>query len=261
MEKGDLVLVAARPSMGKSGFAVCNITAHAAVRLKKRTAVFSVETKREKVISRLVGSESRVNMAAARKRGEFREDELSRISDAVALLNSSPLHVDHTPGLTLDKMRVKLRKLIRERGPVELVVVDYLGLMAHPKAKDRIAEVSEISRGLKQIAGEFDVVMVALSQLSRAVEARNDKRPMMSDLRESGTLEQDADLIMLLFRPEYYFGPEVTHGRGKDARKVDVRGKGEVILAKVREGETGIAHCLWEAEFTHFADPPQSRFF
>lgn len=252
MQKGDLIVVAGRPSMGKSGAGVCNLAAHAAIREQRNAALFSIETRRDAVMNRLLGSEARVNMFELRKRRRPLDDEYPRLAEAARLLNVARLHVDHTPGLTLDQMRVKARRLVRDFGPLDLVVVDYLQLMVHPKARSRYDEVSAIGSGLKRFAQEFEVPVVALSQLSRAVEQRPDKRPMMSDLRESGTLEQDADVIILLYRPEYYFGPQMEVRRGKDKFQVTVEGKAEWILAKVREGGTGSAHLGWEAAYTHF---------
>ncbi len=254
MTKGDLVLVAGRPSMGKSSFAVCNIAADTAIRQRTPVALFSVETNLLGVTKRLLGSEGRTNMAAARRNRAFRDDEYPRMMQASALLNTAPLWVDHTPGLTVDQMRVKLRRAIHETGSIGLVIVDYLQLMTHPRAKNRYEEVSMVGAALKRVATEFDTVLIAVSQLSRAVEQRPDKRPMMSDLRESGTLEQDADVILLLYRPEYYHGDTMKVGKGKDQREIDVRGKAEVVIAKVRDGETGAAVVGFDGEHTHFYD-------
>lgn len=254
MENGDLVIVAGRPSMGKSAFGVCNIAADAAVRQGLNVAIFSLETKKDRVLTRILGSEAHVNMAAAKKRRRLLDEDYPRIAQGTGLLRTSSLHIDYTPGLTLAQMRVKLRKLVRKVGKIGLVVVDYLQLMTHPKSKHRLDEVNAIASGLKRIAQEFDCPMVALSQLSRRCEERPDKRPMMSDLRESGNLEQDADIIMLLYRAEYYFGPQITVKEGKENRKVTVEGKGEIILAKVRDGQTGTAVVGWEKEHTHFRD-------
>lgn len=253
-EPGDFVLVAARPSMGKSALGVCNIAADVAIRQSKAVALFSVETPRSRVVNRLIGSEGRINMAALKANRRIEDHQYQRMAQATAKINQAKLFIDHTPGLTVDQMRVRLRKLEREVGHVALVVVDYLQLMSEPKAQRRYDEVSSISRGLKRIAAEFGCVVVALSQLSRAVEMRPDKRPMMSDLRESGTLEQDADVVVLIYRPEYYFGDEMTVNRGKEKRTIDVRGKAELILGKVRDGQTGSAFCRFEAPYTHFVD-------
>lgn len=258
MQPGDLVIVAGRPSMGKSALGVCNIASDAAIRQNKRTAVFSLETRKEPLVRRILASEARVNMWAAQKNRGLLDHEYPQLAQVAGQIKSAPMHIDYAPGLTLDRMRATLRDLTREEGAPELVVVDYLQLMSVPKERDPYKEVSAISKGLKEIAGEFGVVMVALSQLSRAVESRPDKKPMMSDLRESGRLEQDADVIMLLYRPEYYFGPtmKIKKGAGKSATEetISIGGKAEIILTKVREGETGTAHCAWEGKYTHFED-------
>lgn len=254
MDKGALILVAGRPSMGKSAFGVCNIAADAAMRQGKVTVVFSVETDERGVMKRILGSEARANMALARRRKDFRDEEYARIASISGRMKDVPMWIDHAAGLTVDQLRVKLRRAAYETGPVEVVIVDYLQMMTDPKAKSRYEEVSNIGAALKRVATEFDTVVVALAQLSRAVEARPDKRPMMSDLRESGTLEQDADVVMLLYRPEYYHGPTMKMGRGKDVTEVNIEGKAEIIIAKVRDGETGAAVVGFEKEYTHFFD-------
>lgn len=254
MQPGQLVVVAGRPSMGKSAFGVCNVAADAAIRQGVRTAIFSVESPKAEVTRRLMASESRVDLQQVRKRRRLSDDEVPRLGHGVSVLNTAPLHIDHTPGLTLDQMRVKLRKIIHDHGPVGLAVVDYLQTMSHPSAAKRYEEVSQISRGLKRIAQEFELVMVALAQLSRKVEERPSKVPVLSDLKESGDIEQDADGILLLFRPEYYFGETMTVGTGKNKREERVEGQAEVAVAKMRDGRTGKAKVLWEAEYTRFVD-------
>jgi replicative DNA helicase len=257
MEKGSLILAAGRPSMGKSAFGICNIAADVVLRQQRAAAIFSVETDKMGVLKRIAGSEARANMAAARRNRDFRDDEYPRLHEIVSRLRGAPLWLDHAGGLTLDQIRVKLRRAVHEFGPMEVVVVDYLQMMTHPKAKSRYEEVSAIGTGLKRLATEFETVVVALAQLSRAVEQRPDKRPMMSDLRESGTLEQDADVVMLLYRPEYYHGPTMKVGKGQGEKVISVEGKAEIILAKVRDGETGAALVGFEKEYTHFYDLPR----
>lgn len=255
MQKGDLIIAAGRPSMGKSAWGVCNVAADAAIRQKKRTVVFSLETRKEALVRRILASEARVNLYAVQKRRGILEHEYPRLAAATSLINTASMHIEYAPGMTLDRMRSSLRELARMDGAPELVIVDYLQLMSVPKVHKAYEEVSAISKGLKEVAGEFEVPVLALSQLSRAVEQRPDKRPMMSDLRESGRLEQDADVIMLLYRPEYYFGPTMSVKRGpKESETINIEGKAEIILTKVREGETGTAHCAWEGAYTHFED-------
>lgn len=254
IERGSLVLAAGRPSMGKSAFGVCNVAADVAIRQRRPTAIFSVETDTRGVLKRIAGSEARANMARARRDRDFQDEEYARLGGFMPTLRDAPLWIDHGGGLTVDQIRVKLRRAEHECGDLELVVVDYLQMMTHPKARSRYEEVSAIGTGLKRIATEFDTVVVALAQLSRAVEQRPDKRPMMSDLRESGTLEQDADVVLLLYRPEYYHGPTMTVGKGQSQKTVSVEGKAEIILAKIRDGETGAALVGFEKEYTHFYD-------
>lgn len=254
LQPGQLVVIAGRPSMGKSALGITNLAADAAIRQGIRTAVFSVESTKPEVTRRLLSSEARVDLQAARKRRNIRDDEYPRLAQAAGLLNAAPLHIDHTPGMTLDQMRVKLRSLVHDHGPIGLAVVDYLQMMSHPAARNRYDEVSAISRGLKRIAQEFELVMVALSQLSRKVEERPSRVPVLSDLRESGQVEQDADVILLLFRPEYYFGATMSVGTGKNKRDENVEGRADVIVGKARDGQTGTARQTWEAEYTHFAE-------
>lgn len=246
-ERGDLVLVAARPSMGKSSLAVGNIIAHNAIGQNRRVALFSLETKRHRVVRRLLASEARVDMQKAKRRGQLDEHDLVRLSSAAAAINTAPLFVDDTAGATCQHLRASLRRLVNEGGPVDVVVVDFLGKMRVPGANSRNEEVGQISAELKDVAMDFDCVVFALSQLNRAVEQRPDKKPMMSDLRDSGSLEQDADGVLLLFRPEYYFG-------ATDKKGNSLEGKAEVIVGKWRDGETGTVHVVYEKEFTKFSD-------
>lgn len=254
MNPGQLILVAGRPSMGKTAFGVGNVAMHAALEQGKRVAIFSVETDPAGMMSRIMAAEGSVNMTRARKRRAFGDDEYPRMAHAAGRLRAAPVFLDHTPGLTVDQMRARLRKAEAQSGAMDLIVVDYLQLMSHPRAKSRYEEVSNIGMGLKRIASEFGAAVLALAQLSRAVEQRPDKRPLMSDLRESGTLEQDADAILLLYRPEYYHGATMTVGRGKEAKEVNVEGKAQIILGKVRDGETGTAVVAFEGEYTRFRD-------
>lgn len=252
--RGDLVVVAGRPAMGKSAWGVCNVLGHAAIEEKCVCALFTVETRLADVTDRLLASYGRVNLHAARKRGGLRDEDYPRLAHASGVLNTAPIYMDHRTR-TIDGARAKLRRLKRERGRVDLVMFDYLQLLEAPQfGVNRTQEVGYISRHLKYIAEEFDCVVVALAQLGRKVEERPDKRPVMSDLKESGNIEQDADVIMLLYRPEYYFGSTMKIGRGKDAKEVNVEGRAEIIIGKARDGDTGIAVAVFEKEFTRFAD-------
>lgn len=249
-ERGDLILVAGRPSMGKSSLAVGNIISHLAVEKRKRVALFTPETKKEKVLRRLMAAEGRVNMQRAFRPNGLDESDYARLADAAGRINTAPLFIDDTAGVTSAHMRAALRRLVHDGGPIDAVVVDYLGKMrGRPGSGDmsRNELVGEFSGDLKDIAMDFNCVMFALSQLSRAVEQRTDKRPMMSDLRDSGSLEQDADGILFLYRPEYYFG-------ATDSKGNSLEGKAEVIIGKWRDGETGGVQVLYEKEYTRFID-------
>lgn len=261
--RGDLVVIAARPSMGKSAMGVCNILGHNAITAKHACALFTIETNRGDVTDRLLSSYGRVDLHAARKRRGLADGDYPKLSHATAVLNTAPIYLD-SETRTVDGMRAKLRKLNRDRAaqklpPVALAVVDYLQMMEAPQfGINRLQEVSYISRELKKIAQEFGLVMVALAQLSRAVEKRPDQRPIMSDLRDSGTIEQDADVIAFIYRPERVFGPVMTVGKGKDAKQMNVEGKADIIIAKARDGEVGVAVVNFEKEYVRFADRPSS---
>ena len=243
-QKGDLVIVAARPSMGKTAFTL-NIAQHAAISEGKCVAFFSLEMSKDSLVQRLLTSEARVDAGRVRT-GRLRDDDYPRLAQAAGLLNTAPIFIDDTPGISVLEMRAKARRLKADRDDLAMVVVDYLQLMqSNTKSENRQQEVSEISRGLKALAKELEVPVVALSQLSRAVESRPDKRPMMSDLRESGAIEQDADVIMFLYRPEYYHGPTDKEGNS-------LEGKAEVIVGKQRNGATGTVSLQFIKEFTRF---------
>lgn len=244
-QPGDLVIVAARPSMGKTAF-VMNIAQHTAIRAQKTVAIFSLEMSKEALVHRLLCAEARVD-AARMRRGRLETEEYERLALALGLLNTAQIFIDDTPAISLLEMRAKARRLKADRPDLALVIVDYLQLVrGSGRYENRQQEVSEISRGLKAMAKELDVPVVALSQLSRAVESRPDKRPMMSDLRESGALEQDADLIMFLYRPEYY-GILQDKETGES-----LVGRAEVIIGKQRNGPTGVVHLYFQKECMRF---------
>jgi replicative DNA helicase len=243
-QSGDLVIVAARPSMGKTAFTL-NVAQHAAISAKKPVAFFSLEMSKESLVQRVLCAEARVDNSRLR-RGRLLDDEYARLATAAGYLNTAPIYIDDTPGISVLEMRAKARRLKADRPDLSLIIVDYLQLMVGKgKIENRQQEVSEISRGLKALAKELEVPVVALSQLSRAVEQRPDKRPMMSDLRESGAIEQDADLIMFLYRPEYYFGPTDKEGNS-------IEGRAELIISKQRNGATGTVNLTFFKEFTRF---------
>jgi replicative DNA helicase len=244
-QPSELIIVAARPSMGKTAFTL-NIAQHAAIEHGVPVAFFSLEMSKESLVQRMLTSEARIDAQRLRK-GMLRDDDFPRLARAAGILSSAPVWIDDTPGLTLLEMRSKARRLKADAG-VGLVVVDYLQLMQGPaNSESRQQEVSQISRGLKALAKELNVPVIALSQLSRAPEQRtgDNKRPQLSDLRESGAIEQDADLIMFLYRQEFYDGPTDKDGNS-------LEGKAEVIVGKQRNGPTGLVNLFFHKQYTRF---------
>jgi replicative DNA helicase len=243
-QPSELSIIAARPSMGKTAF-VLNIATHAAVE-GFGVAVFSLEKSKEALVQRMLTAEARVDSSLVR-RGMLRDFDFTKLARSAGVLQSCPVWIDDTPALTLLEMRSKARRLKADSG-IGLVVVDYLQLMSGPtNSESRQQEVSQISRGLKALAKELAVPVVALSQLSRAPEQRtgDNKRPQLSDLRESGAIEQDADLIMFLYRQEFYDGPVDKDGNS-------LEGKAEVIVGKQRNGPTGIVNLFFHKQYTRF---------
>ncbi len=237
-QAGDLIVIAGRPSMGKTTLAV-NIAENAAIAKGVPSAIFSMEMSAEQLTLRLISSLGRVNQTHLRT-GNFSEEDWSRIQGALAQLSSAPIFVDESPALTPTEVRARARRLKREHN-IGLIVVDYLQLMQVSGTKEnRATEISEISRSLKALAKELQVPVIALSQLNRAVEQRTDKRPVMSDLRESGAIEQDSDLILLIYRDEVY-DPNTTR-----------RGIADIIIAKQRNGPIGEVQLTFLGEYTRF---------
>jgi replicative DNA helicase len=244
-QPADLVIVAARPSMGKTAFTL-NIAQHAAIEDNVPVAFFSLEMSKESLVQRMLTSEARVDSQRLR-RGMLRDDDFPRLARAAGILSSAPIWIDDSPGITLLEMRSKARRL-RADAAVGLIIVDYLQLMQGPSsAENRQQEVSMISRGLKALAKELNVPVVALSQLSRAPEQRTGehKKPQLSDLRESGAIEQDADVIMFLYRQEMYDGPLDSNGNS-------LEGKAELIVGKQRNGPTGNVNLYFQKQYTRF---------
>ncbi|MFT3719550.1 replicative DNA helicase [Pseudorhodoferax sp.] len=241
LQPGDLVVLAARPSMGKTAFAV-NIAEHVALHEGLPVAIFSMEMGAAQLAVRIVGSIGRVDQSHLRN-GRLTDDEWPRLTEAIEKLRNISLHIDETPGLSPSELRANARRLARQCGKLGLIVVDYLQLMSGSGGSDenRATELGEISRGLKMLARELQCPVIALSQLNRSVEQRPDKRPMMSDLRESGAIEQDADIIMFIYRDEYYT---------KDACKEP--GVAEIIIAKQRNGPTGTVKLAFLRNITKF---------
>lgn len=242
LQAGDLVVLAARPSMGKTSLAI-NIAEHVALHEALPVAIFSMEMGAAQLAVRIVGSIGRVNQGHMRT-GRLSDEEWPRLTEAIERLRKVSLHIDETPGLTSTELRASARRLARKYGgKLGLIVVDYLQLMTGSGASDsenRATELGEISRGLKMLAKELQCPVIALSQLNRSVEQRTDKRPMMSDLRESGAIEQDADIIMFIYRDDYY---------NKDSKEPNVA---EVIIGKQRNGPTGTVKLFFQKNQTRF---------
>lgn len=245
-QRSELVIVAARPSMGKTAFCL-NVATHAAVE-GHGVAIFSLEMSKESLVQRMLCAEARVDSQAVR-RGSLRENDFTRLARAAGLLQTAPVWIDDTPALTLLEMRSKARRL-RAENDVRMVIVDYLQLMRSPEySENRVQEISDISRSLKGLARELEIPVIALSQLSRASEQRGgDRHPILSDLRDSGAIEQDADLVMFIHRPEMY-----RDQREKAEQKGEsIDGLAEVILAKHRNGPTGHVDLFFHKQFTRF---------
>ena len=242
-QASDLVVVAARPSMGKTAF-ILNVAQHAAIEHNVPVALFSLEMSKESLVQRMLTGEARVDAQKLRK-GMLRDDDFPRLARAAGILAQAPIFIDDSPGITLLEMRSAARRL-RADANIGLVVVDYLQLIQSTSdAENRTQEISQISRSLKALAKELAVPVVALSQLSRATEQRTDKRPQLSDLRESGAIEQDADLVMFIYRQEMYEGPTDKDGNS-------LEGRAEVIVGKQRNGPTGIVNLFFHKAYTRF---------
>ena len=240
MQPAELVLIAARPSMGKTAF-VLNIAQHMAFKLNKSVAIFSLEMSKEQLVNRMFSLESRVDAQHLRN-GKLDETEWEKLIESAGVIGKSKLIIDDTPGITIQDLRSKCRKYKLEND-LDIIIIDYLQLMSGSgRSESRQQEISEISRSLKGLARELSVPILALSQLSRAVEQRPDHRPMMSDLRESGAIEQDADVVMFIYRDDYY---------NKDTEKKDIA---EIIIGKQRNGPIGTVELAWLPQYTKFAN-------
>ena len=237
----ELILIAARPAMGKTAFAL-NIATNAAVKANVPVAVFSLEMSKEQLVNRILCSESMVDSNKVRT-GKLEEDDWTKLAGAIGPLSEAEIFIDDTPGINITEIRAKCRKLKLEKN-IGMVVIDYLQLIqgSNKRGGSREQEISEISRSLKILAKELDVPVIALSQLSRAAEQRPDHRPMLSDLRESGAIEQDADIVMFLYRDDYY---------NQDSDKKDIA---EIIIAKHRGGSTATVELLWLGSYTKFVN-------
>lgn len=240
MQPSDLVLIAARPSMGKTAF-VLNIAQHVAFKQNQCVAIFSLEMSKEQLVNRMFSLESNVDAQKLRT-GQLMDDEWEKLIEGANTISRSKLIIDDTPGISISEMKSKCRKYKLEHG-LEMIIIDYLQLMSGSgKMESRQQEISDISRSLKALARELKVPVLALSQLSRAVEQRPDHRPMLSDLRESGAIEQDADVVMFIYRDDYY---------NKDT---DRKGISEIIIAKQRNGPIKTVELAWLPQYTKFAN-------
>lgn len=245
LQPSDLIILAARPSMGKTSFAM-NIAQHASLVEKTGVAVFSLEMSKEQLVMRLLSSVGRIDSQRIRT-GKLRSEDWPKLTRAVGMLSEAPIFIDDTPAISVLEMRAKIRRLASQH-EIGLIVVDYLQLMRGKSTENRTQEISDISRSLKALAKEHQVPVIALSQLNRGLESRTDKRPMMSDLRESGAIEQDADVICFIYRDEVY----------NKAEDNPEKGTAEIIIGKQRNGPTGTARLTFIKEFTMFEN--MSRF-
>ena len=245
LNRSDLILLAARPGMGKTSFAL-NIARHVSVTCKRRVAFFSLEMTKEQLASRLLSTEGLIEGTKLRT-GKLNEDEWVRLIEAGDVLSKAEIFLDDTPGITVPEMKAKLRRLKK----VDLVIIDYLQLMSSSRRIDnRVQEISEITRNLKILAKEFNVPVITLSQLSRASEQRAEHKPQLSDLRDSGSIEQDADIVLFLYREDYY--------KTNDDDSSD-KNSGECIVAKNRHGETRSVPLHWQGEFMRFTSQVLER--
>ena len=242
LQPSDLILVAARPSMGKTAF-VLNIAQHVAFKANKSVAIFSLEMSKEQLVNRLFALEAQVDAQSLRT-GNLKDSDWEKLIESAGTIGKSKLMIDDTPGISISELRSKCRKMKLEHG-LDIIIIDYLQLMTGRvggRSESRQQEISEISRALKGVARELNVPVIALSQLSRAVEQRPDHRPMMSDLRESGAIEQDADVVMFIYRDDYY---------NKDT---ELKNVAEIIIAKQRNGAIGTINLTWLPQYTKFAN-------
>lgn len=241
LQKNDLIILAARPSMGKTSLAL-NIAENVAIIGKKPVAIFSLEMSKEQLVHRLLCSRAEVDGTRVRT-GRLHSDDWAKLGAAMGELGEAPLYIDDSAGVTVMELRGKCRRLKSMCGELGLVVIDYMQLIEGKSNDTRINQMSEISRGLKLLARELETPVLALSQLSRAVESRNDKRPMLSDLRESGSIEQDADIVMFIYRDDYY------------NQESERAGMADLIISKQRSGPVGVVELLFQSNITKFKNP------
>ncbi len=256
LQKSDLIILAARPAMGKTAFAL-NIAQNVALRAKVPVAIFSLEMSKDQLAQRLMCSEAEVDTQRL-KTGNVQAKDWDKLAKAMADLYDAKIYIDDTAGCTITDLRAKCRRLAMAEKNLGLIVIDYLQLIEGTGREDRMQQISSISRGLKILAKELNVPIIALSQLSRAVEGRTDKRPMLSDLRESGSIEQDADIVMFIYRDEYY---KNANEEEDEAEKAANKGEAEIIIAKHRNGPVGTVKLLFQGSITKFKNPIKTDTF
>lgn len=255
-QKSDLIIIAARPAMGKTSFAL-NIAQNVALRENVPVAIFSLEMSKDQLTQRLLGAEAEVD-AGRIKTGDLNSKDWEKLALAMDKFSQSKMYIDDTAGCTITDLRAKCRRLAMAEKDLGLIVIDYLQLIEGTGREDRMQQISSISRGLKILAKELNVPIIALSQLSRAVEGRTDKRPMLSDLRESGSIEQDADIVMFIYRDDYY---KTASDEEEMSEKAMNKGEAEIIIAKNRNGPVGSIKLLFQNNITKFKNPMKTDVF
>lgn len=256
LQKSDLIIIAARPAMGKTSFAL-NIAQNVALRENVPVAIFSLEMSRDQLTQRLLGAEAEVD-AGRIKTGDLNSKDWEKLAVAMDRFAQSKIYIDDTAGCTITDLRAKCRRLAMAEKNLGLIVIDYLQLIESTGKEDRLQAISSISRGLKILAKELNVPIIALSQLSRAVEGRNDKRPQLSDLRDSGSIEQDADIVMFIYRDDYY---KTAGDEEEMAEKAINKGEAVIIVAKNRNGPVGDVKLLFQSNITKFKNPVKTDVF
>ena len=256
LQKSDLIILAARPAMGKTSFAL-NIAQNVALKAKIPVAIFSLEMSKEQLVQRLLCAEAEVDTQRL-KTGNMQAKDWEKLAVAMDKFSQAPIYIDDTAGVTITDLRAKCRRLAMTEKNLGLIVIDYLQLIEGTGREDRMQQISSISRGLKILAKELNVPIISLSQLSRAVESRTDKRPMLSDLRESGSIEQDADIVMFIYRDEYYKNANEDEN---EAEKAANKGEAEIIIAKHRNGPVGTVKLLFQSNITKFKNPIKTDVF
>lgn len=256
LQKSDLIILAARPAMGKTSFAL-NIAQNVALKAKIPVAIFSLEMSKEQLVQRLLCAEAEVDTQRL-KTGNMQAKDWEKLAVAMDKFSQAPIYIDDTAGVTITDLRAKCRRLAMAEKNLGLIVIDYLQLIEGTGREDRMQQISSISRGLKILAKELNVPIISLSQLSRAVESRTDKRPMLSDLRESGSIEQDADIVMFIYRDEYYKNANEDEN---EAEKAANKGEAEIIIAKHRNGPVGTVKLLFQSNITKFKNPIKTDVF